>query len=43
MDMMGIPALLVWMAILTVLPLILWMLWVVRRQPQVKEGKQWGD
>jgi MFS family permease len=43
MDMMGIPALLVWMAILTVLPLILWMLWVVRRQPQVIEGKQWGD
>jgi MFS family permease len=43
MYMMGIPALLVWMAILTELPLILWMLWVVRRQPQVIEGKQWGD
>jgi MFS family permease len=43
MDMMGIPALLVWMASLTVLPLILWMLWVVRRQPQMIEGKQWGD
>lgn len=43
MDMIGIPALLVWMAGLTVLPLILWMLWVVRRQPQMIEGKQWGD
>jgi hypothetical protein len=43
MDSIGIPALLMWMAVLTLIPMVLWTLWVLRRQPQVVEGKQWGD
>jgi MFS family permease len=43
MDIIGISGLLAWMASLSLLPMVLWMLWVVRRQPQVVEGKQWGD
>lgn len=43
MDMIGIPALLVWMASLTLLPMLLWLLWVVYRQPQAIEEQQWGD
>jgi hypothetical protein len=43
MDLIGISGLLVWMAILSLLPMVLWMLWMVRGQPQVVESEQWGD
>jgi MFS family permease len=42
MDLIGISGLLVWMAILSLLPMVLWMLWMVRGQPQVVESEQWG-
>lgn len=43
MDTIGISALLAWMAGLTLLPMLLWLLWVMREQTQVVDGKQWGD
>ena len=43
MDLIGISGLLVWMASLSLLPMVLWMLWMVRSQTQVVESEQWGD
>lgn len=43
MDAIGISGLLIWMAILTLLPMMLWMMWVVRGKWQMAEGKPQGD
>ena len=40
MDAIGIPGLLVWMAILTLLPMVFWMLWVVQGREATSEGRE---